>query len=283
MPSAEFTHWLKARRRNTLVLSALYSAVALVGGVIVLVPTTFLLYLAAKIMVLLVLPTNRFVTTWSYGLAVVGQALVFADCLWAKREDMSVFPRWLAREFLHAGPRLILESLHQGSRALGLLRLDLEPCANVLFHLALKGTSASREELLHAFPGLNWPRLIAQLRLLDGVLFLRAGVTRLALTSLLLIELAPFMTGMARAGTFEEETPPVTVDEPENLTPHEILGVAPNASLAEIKTAYRTRVKECHPDRFAGADAESLRLAEEWTKSLNAAYETLVAQGRSGK
>lgn len=282
MPSAAFTHWLKAKRRNTLLLSALYAVLALVGGVIVLLPTFLLIYLAAKIVVFLVLPMNRFVTAWSWGLAVVGQGLIFADCIWSEREDMSVLPRWLVREVLHAGPRLAFEGGRQGARAWGLLWLDIDMCADVLSYLASRKRSASREELLNAFPELVWPRLIAQLRLLDGVLFLRADVSRLSLTSTLRVELRNFVVEVKTAEDFQEEVPPVPVDEPEKLAPCEILGVAPDASLAEIKIAYRSRVKECHPDRFAGADAESLRLAEEWTKSLNAAYESLVAQSRNG-
>ena len=70
----------------------------------------------------------------------------------------------------------------------------------------------------------------------------------------------------------------MTVEEPHKLTPAEILGVLPTASLAQIKIAYRNRIKECHPDRFAGMDERSRSLAEEWTKSLNAAYEILVRE-----
>ncbi len=282
MASAAFTHWLKAKRRNTFLLSALYLVLALSGGMILLLPTFFLSYLAAKILVLCATPMNHFVTAWSGGLAVFGQGLIFADCLWAEREDMSILPRWLIREFLHAGPRLTLEGVRQGSRAVRLLGLDIETCANVLSYLASRKRSASREELLQAFPDLIWPRLIAQLRLLDGVLFLRADVSRLSLTSTLRVELLNYVVEVKTAADFEEEVPPVAVAEPKKLAPCEILGIAPGASLAEIKIAYRSRVKECHPDRFAGADAESLRLAEEWTKSLNAAYETLVVESRNG-
>ena len=268
MPSAAFTNWLKARRRNTFLLSALYSVLALGGGMIVLLPIFLALY--------------HFGGVRSCGAGLIGVALIYADCIYAEREDMSFLPRWLLREFLHAGPRLSLEGGRQGLRAWRLLWLDIEPCANVLSYLASRKRSASKEELLHAFPDLVWTKLIAQLRLLDGVLFLRADVSRLSLTSTLRLELRNYVVEMKTAEDFQEEVPPVAVDEPEKLTPSEILGVAPDASLAEIKIAYRSRVKECHPDRFAGADAESLRLAEEWTKSLNAAYETLVAQSRNG-
>jgi len=60
-----------------------------------------------------------------------------------------------------------------------------------------------------------------------------------------------------------------------------ILGVSALASAAEIKTAYRTRVKECHPDRFPNVDAQSRELAEEWTKAVNAAYAELLGGARS--
>jgi len=76
----------------------------------------------------------------------------------------------------------------------------------------------------------------------------------------------------------EQSTEPAPVTEPEELTSYEILGVSASASLAEIKLAYRRRIKECHPDRFGELDPTSRQQAEEWTKALNAAYDALVAQ-----
>jgi DnaJ-domain-containing protein 1 len=73
-----------------------------------------------------------------------------------------------------------------------------------------------------------------------------------------------------------EPTPQaLPVNEPEKLSAYEILGLSPSASVLEIKTAYRKRVKECHPDLFAGMDQQAKVLAERWTKALNAAYATL--------
>jgi molecular chaperone DnaJ len=51
---------------------------------------------------------------------------------------------------------------------------------------------------------------------------------------------------------------------------YEVLGVARNCSADEIKSAYRARAREVHPDRNAG-DAE----AERRLKEVNAAYDAL--------
>ncbi len=63
-------------------------------------------------------------------------------------------------------------------------------------------------------------------------------------------------------------------------SPHEILGVALNATWAEIKSAYRKLALECHPDRGAvhGIDVEE---ATRLFKRLVAAYTVLEA--RHGK
>jgi hypothetical protein len=57
---------------------------------------------------------------------------------------------------------------------------------------------------------------------------------------------------------------------------HEILGVQPNASVEEIKSAWKTRLKEYHPDHVAALGPKLKELAEEETKTLNAAYETAM-------
>jgi preprotein translocase subunit Sec63 len=51
------------------------------------------------------------------------------------------------------------------------------------------------------------------------------------------------------------------------MTPYEILGILPGATLTEIKAAYRARMMQCHPDK-GGSDEEA--------KKVNAAYEALT-------
>lgn len=55
--------------------------------------------------------------------------------------------------------------------------------------------------------------------------------------------------------------------------PHQVLGVSPNATEAEIKSAFRKLAKECHPDQNRDdPDAESR------FKEISAAYEQLTKQ-----
>lgn len=57
----------------------------------------------------------------------------------------------------------------------------------------------------------------------------------------------------------------------------EVLGVSPDASMTEIKKAYRKLVKEYHPDRLAasGIPEDYIKFANEKIRQVNEAYEYL--------
>ena len=51
-----------------------------------------------------------------------------------------------------------------------------------------------------------------------------------------------------------------------------VLEVSPDAGMAEIRDAYRHKIRQCHPDHMSALAPEPLELAERRTKALNAAY-----------
>jgi len=62
------------------------------------------------------------------------------------------------------------------------------------------------------------------------------------------------------------------------------LGLSQGATLVEVKSAYRARIREYHPDKVAHLGSELTELAERKSKEINAAYELLTAsfQARAG-
>jgi DnaJ domain len=162
-------------------------------------------------------------------------------------------------------------------------------CARALAYLARQNAAVNREDLIRHCPQLSWERLREQLSLLDGVLFLGEGAARVTLMEPFRLRLRWMLDREQSARSEQEparprpEPPPrvLPVNEPEKLSAYEILGLSPSASMAEIKTAYRKRVKACHPDLFAGMDQQAKALAERWTKALNAAYATLNPRHRA--
>lgn len=56
--------------------------------------------------------------------------------------------------------------------------------------------------------------------------------------------------------------------------PYKVLGVSPNATDDEIKTAYRELAKKYHPDNYA--ESPLADLASEKMKEINEAYDTIM-------
>jgi hypothetical protein len=283
MATNEIPSWLMRRRRQAVVAAVLLSAAELAGGAVVLGLTFGLFFLAAKIALLLVFPAALQSTAIALALAFLAVLLLFADGFYSVRDDMSILPLWFLREAFEIAPRMLLAGCRSAGRARRLVRMEVVTVAHLLAHLAWKNQPTTRDELAAACPEVPWAQVVAQLQLLGGVIFFQRDPARVTLTMPLRLELRSLLVrSSARPATPPPEPEPVPVSEPAKLSPCEILGVADSASLAEIKTAYRSRVKECHPDRFASLDEHSRQLAEEWTKSLNAAYETLLSQSRMG-
>lgn len=67
--------------------------------------------------------------------------------------------------------------------------------------------------------------------------------------------------------------------------PHEVLGVDPDASMDQIRAAWRAAVRDTHPDRLVaqGVPEEAVKLAEKRLIAINRAWEELQsAQGVAG-
>lgn len=273
-------NWLKKKRQQGIIWSSSYAAATIFGGLIFLGLMFWVVFMAAKLVLLSSFPTSWFVTPGSLLSALIVCGLIFVDSLYASRDDWSLLPSWLLREYLDIGPRLILEGYPHLSRVRTWQKLDVETCASVLMFLAGREVPTPRWELLRIFPGLDWDRLVKELRLLSGVIFFQRDPNRVTLTLPLRLELREFRKKARRVHIPTPEPEPAPVNEPHKLSAAEILGVASTATVSEIKTAYRIRIKECHPDRFANLDERSRELAEEWTKSLNVAYDTMLAEVR---
>jgi hypothetical protein len=196
---------------------------------------------------------------------------------------------WVLKDISSVGPRLLLEGVQQMRCWEQLGEMNVTACARALAYLAKQTTAVSCEDVMRHCPQVAWERLREQLLLLDGVLFLGKDAARVTLMDPFRLRLRWMLRGdqppdqepaRPKAESFPQGTP---LTEPEKLSAYEILGLSPSATAAEIKTAYRKRIKECHPDHFAGMDEPAKALAERWTKALNAAYATLNPRQRGAR
>ncbi len=70
----------------------------------------------------------------------------------------------------------------------------------------------------------------------------------------------------------------VSIDADRPVGSSAVLGVATDASEAEIKRAYRRLMKEHHPDRVASLSPAKQAQAEERSKEINRAYAQLLGK-----
>jgi hypothetical protein len=62
-----------------------------------------------------------------------------------------------------------------------------------------------------------------------------------------------------------------------------VLGLSPDATVGEVKEAYKTLIKQSHPDRVQGMSMAFRRLAEAETKKINVAYRQALAAASSDR
>ena len=273
--SEAIARWLEQKRRANRASAAVISVLALGSGAVVFLLATLLIYTLLTI----VCSAFSYSIPWP-GLVALGlTAGIFVRSMKGRQDErqpgLDPMGFWVLKDICSVGPRLILEGLRQVRCCGQLGELNVAACARALTYLAGQNRAVTWQDLVLHCPQLPWPRLREQLSLLDGVLFLGEDLARVTLMDPFRLRLR-WMLEQEPTRPRPEPTPQgVQVSEPETLGAYEILGLSPSASVAEIKTAYRKRVKECHPDLFAGMDQQAKALAERWTKALNAAYATL--------
>lgn len=65
-----------------------------------------------------------------------------------------------------------------------------------------------------------------------------------------------------------------------NRDPYEVLGISPNATDDEVKSAYRALARKYHPDNYANNPLSDL--AEEKMQEINDAYDAIVRMRKGG-
>jgi hypothetical protein len=284
--STALAAWLKKRHNQALRVSIATAWLYYLLGF----AAVSVLFVFSWIVCLSLFPGSTFILIAGLSASLLITIGLIWDARESRRDDLSSPGTWLLRETLGIGPRLLVEAWRQGNVARKWRPLDYATSAEILIWMAQRNWPVSAAELTLAFPDLRWGFVEASLSAIPGVLFVgedRSRVTlltplRLQVRRIAGIHVPPHAEGRRPRPEPEQEPRPRARVKPEPLPPHDVLGVHPDATAAEIKAAYRKRVKECHPDRFAGMDKSSQEMAEEWTKALNAAYAEMLRNKRAG-
>jgi DnaJ-domain-containing protein 1 len=184
----------------------------------------------------------------------------------------------MTTDLLLTGPRLMGAFVRAFHRTLLLIRADLQTWSNALMILASRTSPVSAAELNAALRGHDSSRVLSQLAALGTVLFIRKEPPTVALDPDFREQLQRLLKGGSPPEFQENAEPPPATAPSADRALYELLGVAPSASLKEIRAAYRTKMKQWHPDVFTGRSENARQVAEEKTKAIIAAYEALLAQ-----
>jgi DnaJ like chaperone protein len=68
----------------------------------------------------------------------------------------------------------------------------------------------------------------------------------------------------------------ITHRDTSGFDPYAVLGIDRDASLEDIRAAYRRQIVTCHPDKVAHLGEEFQEVAKNKTQEINRAYEALA-------
>jgi len=301
--------WLKRKLAGQIAERLALSLISLFFGAIVLAATAALTFAFAKVVIIGLVATIRYLGRPEFGIstgvvwavASVLMALLFLANHRVRRDAIGFYslrnqdvPRGgflnalmalfldpiatgaFLQDILFAGPRLATYSACNLRDSVRLLRTDLDTAVDTITVLSRRFHRTSLSELSKLLPGRDPMKTLFKLQEMDFVLFLSkepAGVIlRLEVRKELNRLLGPAVD-FGPEPKIEQE--PLAPEPVEGQQYFDLLGVEPAASLDEIKSAYRNRIKQCHPDKFVGRGEDFRKLAEERAKSLNEAYEVL--------
>jgi len=195
----------------------------------------------------------------------------------------------LGRDLLLTGPRLVTSCARNLRDAVRLFRMDVKTAVDTLAILARRFHRTSLADLSRLLPGKDPMETLFKLQEMDFVFFLSREPAGVILTLETREELDQLLgpavdreRGPTIAGESQEPEPEPETELGEPQKYYDLLGVKPTATMAEIKSAYRHRIKQCHPDKLAGRGEDFRKLAEERAKALNEAYEVLKTRHGSG-
>jgi len=183
----------------------------------------------------------------------------------------------IVTDLLYTGPRITTYSVLTLHRAFRLLQTNLDAASETLMILVQRIHRTSVSELAKLLSRCDPMKALFQLQEMGYVLFLSKEPVGVILTEEIREELNRLL-GVDIQNASTPVDAPTEAAKTGDSEYYELLGLKPPASLAEIKAAYRTRIKQCHPDKFAGRGAEFRQLAEERAKALNQAYEILSSK-----
>jgi DnaJ like chaperone protein len=183
-------------------------------------------------------------------------------------------------DVIFTGPRLIHFAVASFQQVFRLARADRTDATAMLAFLTSRLHRTALVELAQLLPGRDPMIALVLLQELDLVLFLGQDPVGVILRLDARAELDELPGTIRGFDSVPPEEPQIDdpAEDDEDLKYYVLLGIHSPASPSDIKAAYRARIKQCHPDKFAGRGPEFRRMAEERTKELNEAYEVLMAK-----